>query len=178
MPTQTLPVAAKAAEGSTLAQHLVFSLGRESFSVPVEHVREIIEFDGATPVPMMPEFLRGVINLRGSVVPVVDLQTRFGRAATEAGRRTCVVIVEIARDADAHRLGILVDAVNEVITVDPSTIEAKPSFGTGLRPDFVAGILNRDGRFVVILDMDQALSVDELAALAGEGFREREAVAA
>ena len=148
-------------------QYLTFTLAGEFFALPIEHVREIIEFDGMTPIPMMPEFLRGVINLRGAVVPVVDLQSRFGRGITTMGKRTCFVIVEVEHDETPHPLGIMVDAVNEVVTVDGSQIEEKPAFGTRLRSDFVDGILNLDGRFVVTLDIHQVLSIEEMASLVG-----------
>ncbi len=167
MPTSAIAPSgpSAAAPVSIPLQYLSFGLGKESYAIPIEHVREIIEFEGLTTIPMTPPFLRGVINLRGSVVPVIDLQARFGRGETSIAKRTCVVIVEISHDGSSHQLGTLVDTVNEVLTAEPSQIEKKPSFGTGLRQDFVSGILNRDGRFVVILDAEQILSVEELATL-------------
>jgi purine-binding chemotaxis protein CheW len=169
MPTATLPVPTKSerAEDSATHQYLTFSLGGESFAVLIESVREIIEFDGMTPIPMTPDFLRGVINLRGAVVPVIDLWSRFGRGETATGKRTCFVIVEVEHDEAPHPLGIMVDAVNEVVTVDRAQIEDKPSFGTRLRSDFVDGILNLEGKFVVTLDIRQVLSIEEMAELAG-----------
>ena len=174
MKTATLPQAnakniAVSGKGENEApcQYLTFSLGGESFAIPIEHVREIIEFGGITTIPMMPPFLRGVINLRGAVVPVVDLQARFGRGETTIAKRTCVVIVEVVVDGSAHLLGALVDSVSEVLTLDRGRLESKPSFGSGLRADFVDGILNLDDRFIVTLDINKVLSVEEMAALVG-----------
>jgi purine-binding chemotaxis protein CheW len=147
-------------------QFLTFTLGDRLLALPIDHVREIIEFEGMTEVPMMPRFLRGVINVRGAVVPVIDLQSRFGRGDTQIGRRTCVVIAEVPRGGEMQLLGTIVDSVNEVLTVETSKIEPKPGFGTGLRQDFVQGILNLEGRFVILLDISSALSAEEMSDLA------------
>ena len=152
---------------SGACQYLTFTLGSEAFAIPIEHVREIIEFNGLTSIPLMPAFLRGVINLRGAVVPVVDLQSRFERGETTINRRTCVVIVELAQEDGAPSIGVMVDAVNEVISVDRSKVENKPAFGTNIRADFIDGILNLEGRFVITLDIGKVLSVEEMAALIG-----------
>ncbi len=147
-------------------QVLTFVLGGEFFGIPIEQVREIIEFGGLTPVPTMPPYLRGVISLRGAVVPVVDLQVRFGRTETPFARRTCVVIVEARRNGSDNLLGVLVDAVNEVLTVDRARLEPRPSMGGGLRSEFVRGILNLEDRLVVALDIDRVLSDEEMDGLA------------
>ncbi|MFT4174854.1 MAG: chemotaxis protein CheW [Rhodocyclaceae bacterium] len=146
-------------------QYLTFTSSNELFAVPIAPIREIIEFPGLTQIPLTPSFLRGVINLRGAVVPVVDLAVRFGRAQTVIGRRTCIVIVEVALDDGVHPIGVIVDAVNEVLDVDVDRIEQRPGFGTGLRSDFVASMLNLNERFVVVLDMDHILSAAELEQL-------------
>ena len=162
------PVAAsRRAEEHSILQFLTFTLGGESFGIPIDRVREILEYLEPTPIPMMPAFLRGVINLRGAVVPVLDLQSRFGRGLTEVARRSCFVIVEVEHEGTSHPLGILVDAVNEVIAVDRSRIEPKPTFGTRIRSDFVEGVLNLESGFVVTLEMKQVLSIEELATLIG-----------
>ena len=147
------------------AQYLTFALGKDTFAVDIAPIREIIEYPGLTEIPMMPDFLRGVINLRGAVVPVIDLSVRFGRGETAIGRRTCVVIIEIAIDDGQHALGILVDGVNEVLEVEGSQIESRPEFGMGMRADFVNGMIRIDGRFIIILDVNQVLSSNELMAL-------------
>jgi purine-binding chemotaxis protein CheW len=158
----------KAAQEIVLRQYLTFNLGSELFALPIEHIREIIEYCNITAIPLMPDFLRGVINLRGSVVPVIDLSSRFGRDQTEVGRRTCVVILEVDNpDSELQLLGVLVDAVSEVMNIDLDQIEARPSFGANLRTDFIEGILKVDGRMVIILDVQKVVSLDELATLVG-----------
>lgn len=154
-------------------QYLTFSLGGELYAMSIAHIREIIEFTSITTVPMMPPFLRGVINLRGSVVPVIDLMARFGRGETQIAKRTCVVIMEIEYEEHKNSLGILVDAVSEVLEVDSSHIGARPSFGTDLRADFIEGILDVDGKFLVLLDSKQVLSISELASLISTKFQLR-----
>lgn len=147
------------------SQYLTFALGKETFAVDIAPIREIIEYPGLTEIPMTPDFLRGVINLRGAVVPVIDLSVRFGRSETIIGRRTCVVIIEIPVEDAHHAIGILVDGVNEVLEVEASQIESRPEFGMGMRADFVNGMIRLDGRFVIILDVGQVLSSSELIAL-------------
>jgi purine-binding chemotaxis protein CheW len=146
-------------------QYLTFALGKDTFAVDIAPIREIIEYPGLTEIPMTPDFLRGVINLRGAVVPVIDLSVRFGRSETAIGRRTCVVIIEIAIDDGHHALGILVDGVNEVLEVETTQIESRPEFGMGMRADFVNGMIRIDGRFIIILDVNHVLSSTELIAL-------------
>lgn len=148
-----------------VSQYLTFTLGRDVFAVEITPIREIIEYPGLTEIPMTPEFLRGVINLRGAVVPVIDLASRFGRSRTEVAQRTCIVIVETGGEGGGLLLGVLVDGVNEVLEVDAAQIEARPEFGLGLRADFVRGMINRDNRFIVILDIAQVLSAGELEHL-------------
>jgi len=159
--------AVRPVEESQTMQYLTFALGGDLFGIPIDRVREILEYLEPTTIPMMPAFLRGVINLRGAVVPVIDLQARFGRGVTEVAHRSCFVIVEVEHDGNAHPLGILVDAVNEVIAVDRSRLEPKPTFGARIRSDFVDGILNLEKSFVITLDMKQVLSIEELATLIG-----------
>jgi purine-binding chemotaxis protein CheW len=150
-------------------QYLTFVLGGETYAVGILAIKEIIEFGRLTTVPMMPAFVRGVINLRGAVVPVIDLEARFGRGETRVGRRSCIVIVEIAAEDGAQVVGILVDQVNEVMEIPATEIEPAPAFGAGLRPDFIAGMARQDSGFVVILAMAAVLSVDELARMAQGG---------
>jgi len=151
-------------------QYLTFALGKDTFAVDIAPIREIIEYPGLTEIPMTPDFLRGVINLRGAVVPVIDLSVRFGRGETEIGRRTCVVIIELAIDDGHHALGILVDGVNEVLEVEAGQIESRPEFGMGMRADFVNGMIRMDGRFVIILDVNHVLSSSELTALVDQSI--------
>lgn len=154
-------------------QYLTFVLGGETFAIGILRIKEIIEFAGLTTVPMMPTCIRGVINLRGSVVPVLDLSARFGRKSTEATRRTCIVIVEVEAEGVHQDIGVIVDAVNEVLEIPGTEIEPAPSFGTKLRPDLIRGMGKVGGRFVIILDTDRVLSNDEIVAVgdkaSGEG---------
>jgi len=147
------------------AQYLTFSLGGEMFGVGILNVKEIIEYGNLTEIPMMPDFIRGVINLRGSVVPVIDLSARFGSTPTEIGRRTCIVIVEVLDEDTSHDIGIIVDAVSEVLEIPGSEIEPPPSFGARIRADFIFGMGKVAGKFVILLEIDKVLSVDEIAML-------------
>ena len=148
-------------------QYLTFMLGGETFSLGILNIREIIQYGDITEVPMMPKFIRGVINLRGRVVRVVDLAARFNRTPSAVSRRTSIVIIELdAEDpADAQSIGIVVDAVNEVVDILSSDIEPPPSFGAKIRQDFISGMAKKDGRFIIVLNLDQVLSMDEMVAL-------------
>jgi purine-binding chemotaxis protein CheW len=151
----------------TPSQYLTFSLGGEMFAVGILNVKEIIEYGHLTEIPMMPAFIRGVINLRGSVVPVIDLSARFGGKTTEVSRRTCIVIVEVSDGEMRHDIGIMVDAVSEVLDIPASEIEPPPSFGAKIRADFIFGMGKVSGKFVIILNIDKVLSVEEIAMLTG-----------
>jgi len=152
-------------KANMVSQYLIFSLANELFAVGTLRVREIIEYGNITSVPMMPGYIRGVINLRGAVVPVIDLNARFGRAHTEISRRTCVVILEVQADNDTHVLGIVVDAVSAVRQIDSADVEPAPSFGTRIRADFIDGMAKVKGNFVILLDLGKVLSVEEIAML-------------
>jgi purine-binding chemotaxis protein CheW len=162
----TVESAGPRAESATAAaQYLTFTLGDEVFAMDIRTVREIIQYGPMTGVPLMPDFVRGVINLRGAVVPVIDLQARFGRPAARVGKKTCIVIFDAQRDEDRVELGLLVDAVSEVIEIAASQIEPPPSFGTTVRRDFIQGMGKVGSRFVIILEPDKALDVNEMASL-------------
>jgi purine-binding chemotaxis protein CheW len=148
--------------------YLTFMLGGEAYAVGILSIKEIIEYGGVTPVPLMPATITGVINLRGAVVPVLDLAVRFGRGPTCIGRRSCIVIVETGAGDERQVIGMIVDAVNAVQEIRPEEIEPAPSFGMKIASDFIAGIGKAGGRFVILLDMERVLSVAELAAIAAE----------
>ena len=171
------PAGATARPGM-VSQYLIFSLGGDLYAVGTLRVREIIEYGNITAVPMMPGFIRGVINLRGAVVPVIDLNARFGRARTETSRRTCVVILEVQAGDDTHVLGIIVDAVSAVRQIDAAHIEPPPSFGTQIRASFIDGMAKVNGNFVILLDLSRVLSVDEISMLGGMAQRGEQAAAA
>jgi purine-binding chemotaxis protein CheW len=148
-------------------QFLTFTLGGEMFAIEINNIKEIIEYGSLTTVPMMPEFVRGVINLRGRVVPVIDLAVRFGRKASEATKRTCNVIIEVQAEEQTLDIGIVVDAVSEVLEIPASEIEPAPSFGAKIRADFIQGMGKVGGEFVIILGLDKVLSVEEMSMLSG-----------
>ncbi|GHA80918.1 chemotaxis protein CheW [Cognatilysobacter bugurensis] len=147
-------------------QYLTFALGTEMFASDIRGIKEIIEYAGLTTVPMMPAFIRGVINLRGAVVPVIDLSVRFGRAPTMLTRRTCIVIMEAGSDDERQDIGVVVDAVSEVLEIAPSQIEPPPSFGARIRSEFISGMALLDAGFAIVLDVQRVLSVEEMAGLA------------
>ncbi|MEW5788914.1 MAG: chemotaxis protein CheW [Pseudomonadota bacterium] len=149
-------------------QYLTFMLGGEVFAIGILSIKEIIEYGHLTTVPLMPEHIRGVINLRGAVVPVIDLSARFGRSGSQVTRRTCIVILEVSagEDGAGHQdIGVVVDAVNEVVEIPASQIEPAPAFGARIRTDFIQGMGKVNERFVIILSVDHVLSVEELADL-------------
>ena len=147
------------------SQYLTFNLGDEVFAMDIRTVREIIQHAAMTIVPLMPPFVRGVINLRGAVVPVIDLQSRFGRARAQVGKKTCIVIFDASRDNEKMELGLMVDAVSEVIEIAPSQIELPPQFGSSIQRDYIKGLGKVDGKFIVILEPDRALNIDDMAQL-------------
>jgi purine-binding chemotaxis protein CheW len=146
-------------------QHLAFTLNGEIYAIEILQIREIIEFGTLTEVPMMPPTIRGVINLRGAVVPVIDLSARFGRGPSAVARRTCIVIIEVHMEEMRQTLGVMVDAVNEVMEIPQEDVEPAPAFGARIRTDFIAGMGRVNGRFVIILDVARVFSLDELASL-------------
>ena len=168
------PASTNGAEPSSNASPLrpkygrvLLKLGGEMFGVATLRVREIIEYGNITSVPMMPGYMRGVINLRGAVVPVIDLNERFGRARTEASRRTCIVILEVEAEDATHLLGIIVDAVSAVRRIDSGSIEPAPTFGTRIRADFIDGMAKVNSAFVILLNLGRVLSLDELSMISG-----------
>lgn len=143
-------------------QYLTFKLEGEIFALDVGKVREILDYTNITKVPQTPEFMKGVINLRGSVVPVVDMRLKFGIAPQEKTVDTCIIVVEISIDNETTILGALVDSVQEVFELEPSHIEPAPRIGTKLRTDFILGMGKRDDLFVIILDIDKVFSAEDL----------------
>jgi purine-binding chemotaxis protein CheW len=145
------------------AQYLTFRLGEEVFALDITQVREVLDYTAITRVPRMPEFMRGVINLRGSVVPVVDLRLKFGLSATEQTVNTCIIIVEVALEGETTLLGALADSVQEVIELEAGQIEPPPRLGSSIHVEFIRGMGKRDERFVIILDVDGLVQRAELA---------------
>jgi purine-binding chemotaxis protein CheW len=148
-------------------QYLTFKLEDEIFAVDISKVREVLDFTAITKVPRTPEFMRGVINLRGSVVPVVDMKLKFGMTKTEKTVNTCIIIVEVTVDNETTILGALADSVQEVMDLEPNQIESAPKIGTKLRTEFIKGMGKRDEHFIIILDIDKVFSGSELALVQG-----------
>jgi purine-binding chemotaxis protein CheW len=146
-------------------QYLTFEVGAEEYGVPIMKVREIMPFASATRLPSTPAWIRGVVNLRGLVLPVLDLGVKFGLPATETTSRACVIVFEIAITDEPQVVGALVDAVSQVLDLTPDEIELPPSFGTQIRVEYLAGATASNGKFVLLLDTDRVLTADELLAV-------------
>ncbi len=157
------------AELAVATQYLTYKLADEVFAFDISKVREVLDFTMITRVPKMPDFFRGVINLRGSVVPVVDLRLKFGMPKTDKTVDTCVIITEVNVDGEHTTLGALADSVQEVLDLDPEDIEPAPKIGTGLNTEFIKGMGKRNERFIIILDIDRIFSADELEVIQSGG---------
>jgi len=151
------------AEITKSTQYLTYKLGDEVFALDIAKVREVLDFTNITKVPRTPEFMRGVINLRGSVVPVVDLRLKFGMAKTEKTVNTCIIITEVTVDGETTVLGALADSVQEVLDLASDHIEPAPRIGTKLKTEFIKGMGKQNDRFVIILDIDRIFSAEEMA---------------
>ena len=146
-------------------QYLTFMIGSEEYAISLLKVKEIIEYDTVTQVPKTPEWIRGVINLRGSVVPVIDLAVKFRQAASVAGKLTCIVITEVESGDEAAVMGIMADSVRQVIDLRPQDIEDSPTFGTRVNVDYLLGMARSGKKFCLLLDTEKVLSTDELLEL-------------
>lgn len=147
----------------SVQQFLTFLLNDEDYGIDILHIREIIEYGNVTTVPLMPDFIAGVINLRGSVVPVVTLAKRFEQKPNPITKKSSIIIVEVSDDDTHMEIGIIVDIVNEVIELSSSDIAAAPTFGTKIRADFIKGMGKIDDKLMVLLDVGHVLSIDELS---------------
>lgn len=143
-------------------QYLTFMLNHEVFALEIDKVREVMDFTEVTKVPQTPDYMRGVINLRGNVVPVVDLRLKFGMGETEKTVNTCVIIAEVAVDGETVVLGAMADSVQEVLDLEDSQIEPAPRIGTRLNTDFIEGMGKHGDCFIIILDIDKCFSVDDI----------------
>lgn len=149
-------------------QYLTFMVGGETFAVGILAIKEIIEYLTLTSVPMMPDCVRGVINLRGSVVTVMDLSVRFSKPTTDVTKRTCIVIIEVSNGEDRQTIGVVVEAVNAVLEIPSSDIAPPPSFGAKIRSDFIAGMAKANGKFIILLDIDKVFSIEEIGGIAAQ----------
>ncbi len=152
-------------QGGQAGQYLTFVLGAETFAIGIMAIKEIIEYASLTEVPMMPAYVRGVINLRGAVVPVLDLPVRFGKASSEVTKRTCIVIIDVQLGSERHVLGLVVDAVNAVLDIPAGDIEPPPAFGASIRTEFIRGMVKINAKFVIVIDVEHVLAADEVKAL-------------
>ena len=157
------------------SQYLTFTLDKEQFAVEITKVREVLEFSTVTKVPRTPDFMRGVINLRGSVVPVIDLRLKLGLSRTEATIDTCVIIIEVETAEERLVLGALADSVQEVIELDPKFIQPPPRMGTRVNIGFIRGIAKRDEQFIMLLDINRVLTDEELRVVGDAQENEEEA---
>jgi purine-binding chemotaxis protein CheW len=146
-------------------QFLTFRLENELFALDIGKVREVLDFTSITKVPQTPDYMRGVINLRGSVVPVVDLRLKFGMKQAEQTVNTCVIIVEVEMDGETVVMGAMADAVQEVLDLEPDQIEPPPRIGAKLSTDFIRGMGKHADQFIMILDIDKVFTMDELGLL-------------
>ena len=146
-------------------QYLTFMIGGEEYAVSLLKVKEIIEYDTVTEIPKTPEWVRGVINLRGNVVPVIDLAVKFRLAASVAGKLTCIVITEIECEGEPTIMGVMADSVRQVIDLRPEDVEVPPTFGTRVKVDYLLGMARSGKKFCLLLDTEKVLSTDELLEL-------------
>ena len=146
-------------------KYLTFKLAEEEYGIGITKIKEIIGMMSITTIPQTPEFVKGVINLRGKVIPVIDLRLRFGMEGIDYNERTCIIVVEIEGQTGTVMIGIVVDAVSEVLNIKGNDIEETPTFGTKLNTDYILGMAKMEGGVKILLDIDRVLSADEVAAL-------------
>ncbi len=157
------------------ATYLTFTLGEEVFAVDVQKVREVLDFTSITKVPRTPDFMRGVINLRGSVVPVIDMRLKFGMEGTGETVDTCVIVMEVSLEDETTVIGAMADSVKEVFDLDPEQIEPPPRIGTSLNTEFIHGMGKHNEQFIIILDINRVFSADELTLVGAAGVSSAEA---
>jgi len=150
-------------------QYLTFTLGEEVFALDISSVREVLEWTTITKVPRTPEYIRGVINLRGRAVPVVDVRLKFGMPPTQRTVNTCIIIVEVSLGGEQTVLGALADSVKEVMDIEPKDIEPAPKMGTSIRADFIKGIGRHGEEFIILLDIDRVFTEEDMAQLVSAG---------
>lgn len=146
-------------------QYLTFLVGTENFAVSILDVKEIIEIANVTRVPLTPDYIHGVINLRGNVVSVIDLSARLSRRCTEVSKRSCIVLVAVEMAEGSQLVGMLVDEVREILEIPQGNIQPAPDFGTDIRTEFIEAMARVDDVFIILLDIDRVLSLEELSQL-------------
>ncbi len=168
---QNIGTSAEVEQSSSEAseQYLTFMLGGKDYGLEILNIKEIIEYGDVTEMPMTPDFISGVINLRGSVVPVIDLSNRFIGHSVERTKRTSIIILEVTNDDLKIEIGVTVDMVIEVLDIQASEIEPAPSLGNHIQTDFINGMAKVDGKFLILLDIENVLSIDELSMVGSIG---------
>ncbi|MBF0125272.1 MAG: chemotaxis protein CheW [Magnetococcales bacterium] len=156
-----------AASSSEITQYLTFTLSQEIFAVEIFRVKEVLEYKPLTKIPNTPMFMRGIINLRGKVVPVIDMRTKLGMEEVERTVNTCIIIVEVESRGEMAVFGAIVDSVREVMELGPSQIEPAPKIGTNLNTDFIRGMGKQGDQFIILLNTDTLFSADEMGQLSG-----------
>ena len=151
--------------------YLTFSLGKENFALDVEHVEKILEYQPVTEVPKAPEYMLGVFNLRGEVIPLVDTRIKFGMTKTEINSSTCVLVINIQSEGESIKLGAMVDAVKEVVKYNTNDLMTLPTVGKQSRTEFLNGVLKLNDQFILLLNADKIFSVDEIIELRAENFQ-------
>jgi purine-binding chemotaxis protein CheW len=167
---------AQASTASDITQYLTFQSANDTFAIDILDVKEIIEIEGITRVPMMPEFLCGIINLRGRVVPVIDLSKRLGRHTTVMTKKSCIVLVEVSHEEEQQIIGMLVDEVNEILEIDDEHTQPPPDFGADLRVDFIRAMGRVGEHFMILLDINYVLSVADISAISQLSFHATDVV--
>ena len=150
-------------ESAEMSQYLTFIVAGEKLAVEILDVKELIEVSHMTKVPMTPDFIRGVINLRGSVIPVVDMSARLGKSISHLSKRSCILLVDVPGEHEKQTIGMLVDEVNEIVEVDQQSIQPPPNFGAEIRTDFIKAMGSIEGEFIILLAIERVLSVSELS---------------
>lgn len=146
-----------------IGQFLTFHVGTETYGIEVKNVREVIEFGNVFRIPAVPEYVRGVINLRGEVVPVIDMASRFFGRTSEVTKFSCIVIIEIEEESGVILIGFLIDSINAVIDLSDDDIEGTPSFGAKIRSDYISGVGKHNEQFIILLHINRVLDVNELS---------------
>lgn len=154
-----------ASADAEVTQYLTFLSGKETFAIDILDVKEIIEIEHITTVPMMPDFICGVINLRGSVVPVVELSSRLSKKTGKVTKKSCIVLVEVSVGEEHQTIGMMVDEVNEILEIDQTHTQPPPSFGSGIRTDFIKAMGRVEEKFIILLDVTRVLSVEDISAI-------------
>ena len=146
-------------------RYLTFLVGRERLGISIHDVKEIIEISNITDIPSTPDYIRGVINLRGGVVPIIDLAARLQQGASDLGKRSCIVLVDITSESKVAKLGVIVDQVDDILQISEDNIQSSPEFGSNINTEFIQAMGRVDDDFIILLEVSQVLSVSELSQL-------------